>query len=181
MGFALILAGLGATTVGVEKYKPGWTEDWHSPFIDVICRRAPEDFAEFDPTPLRRCQAQNGFDPSCIAHRQTCMEDFAANASERLDITCSQAALEQVGSPKAVLDNLYLATEPGGWGVHAIDFRDHRDFAPPSNSCCSTRMVSRPRSKAEILSGSAILSGSRHGCDSGATPGSVTPNMSSML
>ena len=25
MGFALILAGLGATTVGVEKYKPGWT------------------------------------------------------------------------------------------------------------------------------------------------------------
>jgi len=131
MGFALILAGLGAATVGVEKYKPGWTEDWHSPFIDVICRRASEDFAGFDPAPLLRCQALNGFDPFWIAHRQASMEDFAADGSERFDITCSQAALEHVGRPKVVLDNLCLATQPGGTGVHAIDFRDHRDFAAP--------------------------------------------------
>jgi SAM-dependent methyltransferase len=131
MGFALILAGLGAATVGVEKYKPGWTEEWHSPFIDVICRYAPKDFAGFDPAPLRRCQAMNGFDPSRIAHRQTSMEEFSSIGSETFDITCSQAALEHVGNPELVLDNLYLATRPGGVGVHAIDFRDHRDFAAP--------------------------------------------------
>ena len=131
MGFALILAGLGAATVGVEKYKPGWTKDWHSPFIDAICQHAPEDFAGFDPAPLRRCQAMNGFDPSCIAHRRTSMEDFSSIGSDAFDVTCSQAVLEHVGNPALALDNLYLATRPGGMGVHVIDFRDHRDFAAP--------------------------------------------------
>ena len=131
MGFALILAGLGATTVGIEKYKPGWTEDWHSPFIDVICREAAEDFAGFDPAPLRRCQAMNGFDPSCVAHRQKSMEDFSSVGCDGFDITCSQAVLGHVGNPELALDNLYLVTRPGGMGVHVIDLRDHRDFAAP--------------------------------------------------
>src|SRR5262249_15149881 len=126
-----ILAGLGAATVGVEKYKPGWTENWHSAFIDAICRYAPEDIAGFDPAPLRRCQAMNGFDASYIDHCQTSMEDFSSIGSHNFDITCSQAVLEHVGNPELALDNLYLATRPGGMGVHVIDLRDHRDFAAP--------------------------------------------------
>jgi SAM-dependent methyltransferase len=131
MGFALIMAGLGATTVGVEKYKPGWVEDWHSPFIDAICRHAPEDFSGFDPAPLRNCQSLGGFDPSWIMHRQTSIEDFSLAGAEGFDITCSQAVLEHVGDPEAALGNLYRVTRPGGMGVHVIDFRDHRDFAAP--------------------------------------------------
>jgi glycosyltransferase involved in cell wall biosynthesis/SAM-dependent methyltransferase len=131
MGFALILAGLGAVTVGVEKYKPGWTKDWHSPFIDAICRHAAEDFDGFDPAPLRRCQAINEFDPSCIAHHRTSLEDFSLIGSEAFDITCSQAVLEHVGNPELALNNLLLATRLGGMGLHVIDFRDHRDFAAP--------------------------------------------------
>jgi SAM-dependent methyltransferase len=131
MGFALIMAGLGARTVGVEKYKPGWIEDWHVPFIDEICRRAPDDFSDFDPAPLRRCQRGNGLDPAWIEHWQTAMEDFPKDDSEGFDLTCSQAALEHVGQPEIVLRNLYQATKPAGSGLHVIDLRDHRDFAAP--------------------------------------------------
>ena len=131
MGFALILAGLGAMTIGVEKYKLGWAEDWHSPFIDMICRQALADFDGFDPAPLRRCQAMNEFDPRCITFRQTSMEDFSSIGPEAFDITCSQAVLEHVANPKLALDNLYRATRPGGIGLHVIDFRDHRNFAAP--------------------------------------------------
>src|SRR5262249_3863791 len=86
---------------------------------------------DFDPAALLRCRAMNGFDPSCIAHRQTSMEEFSLSAPEKFDITCSQAALEHVGNPQRTLDNLYRATRPEGMGVHVIDFRDHRDFAAP--------------------------------------------------
>jgi Methyltransferase domain len=131
MGFALIMAGLGAAIVEVERYKPGWAEDWHSPFIDAICRQAPEDFPGFDPAPLHRCQAMNGLDPACIVHYQTSMEDFAALGAGSFDITCSQAALEHVGNPQTAIGNLFAATRSSGLGFHAIDFRDHRDFAAP--------------------------------------------------
>ena len=132
MGFALILAGRSERRPSASRStNRGWTEDWHSPFINVICQHARDDFAGFNPAPLRRCQAMNGFDPFCIAHHQVSMENFSSIGSEVFDITCSQAVLEHVGDPERALDNLYLATRPGGMGVHVIDFRDHRNFAAP--------------------------------------------------
>ncbi|MGE3624343.1 MAG: methyltransferase domain-containing protein, partial [Bdellovibrionales bacterium] len=131
LSFALIMAGLGALTVGVEKYRPGWISGWHDDFIDVICRRAPEDFPDFNEVPLRHCQSLGAFDPAVIDFKQVAMEDFPADQKERFDIVCSLAVLEHVVSPEIVVKHIFNATKPGGFGLHGIDFRDHREFTTP--------------------------------------------------
>ena len=50
---------------------------------------------------------------------------------ESLDATFSIAVLEHVKRPAAVLANGFRLLKPGGFCVHAIDLRDHRDFADP--------------------------------------------------
>jgi SAM-dependent methyltransferase len=130
-GFPLIMAGLGAHTVGVEKYRSGWDDTWHPHFIDAICRMVPATFPDFDPAPLRACQARNGFDPAWVDFRQMAMEDLPADFDTSFDIACSVAVLEHVCDPDKVFQNIYRSLKPGGYSIHQIDFRDHRDFARP--------------------------------------------------
>jgi len=52
-------------------------------------------------------------------------------ADDSMDIVFSLAVLEHVHSPQAVIDNIYRMTRPGGWCLHMIDLRDHRDFDNP--------------------------------------------------
>jgi SAM-dependent methyltransferase len=48
-----------------------------------------------------------------------------------VDIAFSMAVLEHVQQPRAVLARMFALTKPGGWSLHAIDLRDHRDFTRP--------------------------------------------------
>jgi SAM-dependent methyltransferase len=48
-----------------------------------------------------------------------------------MDVVFSLAVLEHVRRPQVVIDNIYRMTRPGGWCLHAIDLRDHRDFDNP--------------------------------------------------
>jgi methyltransferase family protein len=52
-------------------------------------------------------------------------------ADNSMDIVFSLAVLEHVHSPQAVIENIYRMTRPGGWCLHMIDLRDHRDFDKP--------------------------------------------------
>lgn len=131
LGIALIMSGLGATTVGVEKYLTNWSKDWHAPFIETICKNATEHFPSFDPTPLHHCLKEGGFATSYIQQLAVAMEDFDPTLFEPFDISYSLAALEHVSDAKTVTQKLFQATRAGGKGYHAIDFRDHRDFTRP--------------------------------------------------
>ena len=70
--------------------------------------------------------------------REEMFHDLSSVSSENLDlpdgsmdIVFSLAVLEHVRRPQAVIDNIYRMTRPGGWCLHAIDLRDHRDFDSP--------------------------------------------------
>src|SRR5262249_38196287 len=108
-----------------------WTEDWHNPFIDMICASAVKDFPHFDPQPLRQCQAQHSFDARCLDFYQTSMEAFSPDKYDGFDVTYSSAVLEHIASPQTVTHTLQRVTKPGGFGMHIIDLRDHRDFSAP--------------------------------------------------
>lgn len=47
------------------------------------------------------------------------------------DVLVSNAALEHVDDPAAVLRESFRVLTPGGLGVHQVDLRDHRDFDRP--------------------------------------------------
>ena len=70
--------------------------------------------------------------------REQSFHDLSPVSSENLDLpdgsmdmVFSLAALEHVNRPQAVIDNIFRMTRPGGWCLHAIDLRDHRDFDRP--------------------------------------------------
>jgi SAM-dependent methyltransferase len=70
--------------------------------------------------------------------REEIFHDLSSVSSENLalpdcsmDMVFSLAVLEHVRRPQAVIDNIYRMTRPGGWCLHAIDLRDHRDFDRP--------------------------------------------------
>jgi SAM-dependent methyltransferase len=72
-----------------------------------------------------------GFDESRLAWR--CPVDAAATpfGDGEFDVVLSNATLEHVRDPPAVVRESLRVVAPGGVGFHQIDFRDHRDFARP--------------------------------------------------
>jgi SAM-dependent methyltransferase len=48
-----------------------------------------------------------------------------------IDIVFSNAVLEHTESPAGMARELHRITRSGGYGIHQVDFRDHRDFSRP--------------------------------------------------
>lgn len=48
-----------------------------------------------------------------------------------VDVVFSMAVLEHVDRPAEVVAKCYALLRPGGWCLHAVDLRDHRDFSRP--------------------------------------------------
>jgi 2-polyprenyl-3-methyl-5-hydroxy-6-metoxy-1,4-benzoquinol methylase len=56
-----------------------------------------------------------------------------------LDVVVSNSVLEHVHRPAEVARETARVLSPGGWAVHQIDLRDHRDFDAPWEFLCYDR------------------------------------------
>ena len=70
-------------------------------------------------------------DPTCFTNLSPVPAEDIDLPDNSVDVVFSIAVFEHLSNPSAVLENTFRILKPGGWCFHAIDLRDHRDFARP--------------------------------------------------
>jgi SAM-dependent methyltransferase len=129
-GFVLVLAAYGARPQVADRYLAPWDAGYHPRYYallrDELCRRDPR----VDAAPLTAILRAKGYPADVITRHETALEQLAA-PDNSVDVVFSNAVAEHLYDPRAAFKRLYRLTRPGGWGLHQVDFRDHRNFQRP--------------------------------------------------
>jgi hypothetical protein len=127
---SLVLRGLGADGMVVDRVAPQWNSAFHALVVEALCRLAPQRLGRpFFPERLRQCVEAEDF---CFAQVHADGLESAGEAlRETADVTLSASVLEHVEDMAASIEAIHLMTRPGGLGIHCIDLRDHADFSRP--------------------------------------------------
>jgi SAM-dependent methyltransferase len=131
LGPALLMASLGARVLCVEKYHRGWDPQWHAPLVERLLRIAREAALPVGDAGLSRSLLLGECDPSAVRIVATSAEDMPFELDGTVDISLSHSVFEHFENAKRAMERLHQLMQPGGVGVHRIDFRDHRDFQNP--------------------------------------------------
>lgn len=73
------------------------------------------------------------FDQDCLVWCYPIDATTLAFGSSSFDVCLSNAVLEHVRDPLAAVRESIRVLVPGGYGLHQIDYRDHRNFDTPLN------------------------------------------------
>ena len=130
MGCPMILAAHGARPVVVDRYLAPWDRGYHGRFYD----RLKQELARTDPTadlrPLNALLAACDY-PADVIQRVSSSLEKAPLPNGYCDFVWSNAVLEHVYNLDESFTQLYRLTKPGGYNLHQVDFRDHRNFDKP--------------------------------------------------
>lgn len=128
---ALILKAWGASTVVVsDKYLVRFNPQYHGALYREIAKRLLTEDDTTDVTALEKC-SQAGHIQEHIRFCELALEEMKREFSGFFDITLSNAVLEHLYSPNQAIAGLYAIMANGGFGLHQVDFRDHRNFDRP--------------------------------------------------
>jgi SAM-dependent methyltransferase len=79
---------------------------------------------------LRALVSAGGYDERVITCLSASLEELPLPDSS-IDAVFSHAVVEHLFDLKLSFTQLHRVTRPGGWGLHQVDFRDHRNFDRP--------------------------------------------------
>ncbi|OYD80896.1 class I SAM-dependent methyltransferase [Azospirillum brasilense] len=122
-GPALLLASAGAKVSIIDRFVAEWQDDYHRPLYTALRDRWPGD-----PSPFNAVLAAGGYS-DVITVFSCAMEDIVED--QKFDIIISNAVLEHMRDIGQAVESMARITIPFGWGLHQIDFRDHRNFSKP--------------------------------------------------
>ena len=131
LGSALVLACHGAAVTVADRFLSPWDPDYHGPFFRALLARLAVERPELDTGPVRALLEAGDWVERGVTGLPHGSEDLHAVPAASFDLVLSNAVFEHVEDVPAALANLARVTRPGGFGVHQVDFRDHRDFARP--------------------------------------------------
>lgn len=126
-GSMVALAALGAKPAVADRFLAPWEDSYHPRFYSRLAARLREWDAAADPSVALAAMRNHG--EVVQGHLQGAEDIQQADAS--IDVVVSNAVLEHLLAPPAAFANLARLTSPGGYGIHQVDFRDHRDFSRP--------------------------------------------------
>jgi SAM-dependent methyltransferase len=130
MGCSMILAAYGAKPVVVDRFLAPWDREYHGKFY----ARLRQELSAIDPTadmrPLTALIETRGYTDRAI-HRVSASLEKAPLPEASCDFIWSNAVLEHVYDLDDSFRCLYRLTKPGGYNLHQVDFRDHRNFDKP--------------------------------------------------
>ncbi len=130
-GSTLIFGCLGARVAVSDLYLSAWDSEYHPAFYRRLLEALPNNFPKADPAPLRRIVEQGAYHQNVLRTFNRKAENLSGIGSKSYDAVISNAVLEHVEDPKAAAREMMRVTRPGGFGIHQVDFRDHRDFSKP--------------------------------------------------
>ena len=130
-GFPLILIGLGARTILVDKYLCDWDKHFHPSFYLCLRNAAIEKFPGINTAALDQVIERQAHDADGMKTMKIGLEDVYELPDGSIDIHYSNATFEHLADIPASIAQLGRITKTGGIGFHQIDFRDHRNFERP--------------------------------------------------
>lgn len=132
LGTAVLLACHGARVSVADRYPVRWDPDYHPYFFHELLRELGRARADLDPGPIIRLLRRGDFHPDSVTWCQGGAEELDRMGLDgAFDLTLSNAVLEHVEDMPRSVANLARVTREGGFGIHQVDFRDHRDFERP--------------------------------------------------
>jgi SAM-dependent methyltransferase len=130
-GSAVLLACHGALSIVADRFLANWDPAYHPRFYAALRNAVAGRGAAADLTPLDRLIEHNGYSDGEIRRVWRGAEDLQGVAESSVDIVFSNAVLEHLFDLPAACRELGRISKPFAWGLHQVDFRDHRDFARP--------------------------------------------------
>ena len=130
LGTALCLKALGARVTVVDRFPPAWDDVYHPRLYAALHDRLRQERPTWDRAPIRTVVERGDHEPvvTCIA---AAAESVPSIADGSIDLTFSNAVLEHSFDLESTIAEIGRITRPGGWAVHQLDHRDHRDFSRP--------------------------------------------------
>jgi SAM-dependent methyltransferase len=129
-GCVLLLACYGARPLVADRYlapcDPGYHPRFYALLRDELRKRDPD----VDVAPLTAILNSGGYPDAVLTRYESPLEEIAAPENS-IDFVFSNAVIEHLYDLKAAFSRLHRITRPGGWGLHQVDFRDHRNFDRP--------------------------------------------------
>lgn len=127
-GCAMHFAAHGAKPAVLDRFLAPWEQDYHHPFYSLLCQELTSSNA--DVTPLEKLLAVAG-NPADVIQCIAAPLETAPLAADHFDFVISNAVVEHLADLDRSFAQLYRITQPGGYGLHQVDFRDHRNFEKP--------------------------------------------------
>jgi len=130
-GAMLILACHGAEVMVADRFLPPWDPGYHPKFYDLLKKTCANQWPSLGLSPLDIVISQGKYPSKVISLYSCSLEKISVVPDTTLDIVLSNAVLEHIYDLKSAFYHLARITKPGGFGIHMVDFRDHRDFSRP--------------------------------------------------
>ncbi|MCB9899018.1 MAG: methyltransferase domain-containing protein [Planctomycetes bacterium] len=132
LGPALLLAGRGARVTVADPWLADCTAR-HLALYARLAERVESGDAPGHARALRAVLAERRHEAALLTLRASAERLGRAHGLRpcSFDVCFSNAVFEHVASPLRAARRLFTLTRPGGYGLHQVDFRDHRDFARP--------------------------------------------------
>jgi SAM-dependent methyltransferase len=122
----LVLASQGARASVADRFLAPWAPDYH-----------PEFYARFlaewrsELPAVAQVISTQGYPADALTLHPHPAEDLQSVEDQSQDVVLSNAVLEHVFSIERVCREMARITARGGYNIHQVDFRDHRDFGRP--------------------------------------------------
>lgn len=130
-GSALLLAAHGAKVIVADRFLAPWQSPYHGRFYAALERWVHLNVPSADASVVAGFAASQGRATPVIREIAAPADSLAEIGAGEVDVVLSNAVLEHVLRPAAVAREFYRVTRSGGYGIHQVDFRDHRDFSRP--------------------------------------------------
>jgi SAM-dependent methyltransferase len=130
-GSMLLLACHSARPTVSDRFLSPWRDDYHGRFYTALRQWLTEHRPRLDTSPVAAVLAARGYPRGVISEVAYSAEYLKGVQGKSMDIVVSNAVLEHVMSPPDVARELFRIARRGGYSIHQVDFRDHRDFSRP--------------------------------------------------
>jgi SAM-dependent methyltransferase len=130
-GTMLMLACHGAEVSVTDRFLAPWDPEYHPKFYRLLKDNLAGRRPSMDLTPLDMVLSEGGYPPHCIDLHSCSLEELSGVPDQSVDIVLSYDVLEHLYDLNSAFSQMARITKPGGFGLHQVDFRDHRDFSRP--------------------------------------------------